>query len=89
MSTTALAWAMKINAPSAPAKFVLACMANFADDRNQCFAGVDKLADATQLTEVAVRDALHKLADANLIAENAGTTSHKRVFTLRVPGRDE
>ena len=81
-----MSWAVSATAPSASAKLVLICLSNYADARGRCWPTIATLTSATQLPERAVRDSLRLLIGANLLREDAGTTSSKRVFTLALPG---
>jgi hypothetical protein len=82
MSVNALLSVMRLTAPSAAAKLVLLCLADSADERGQCAPTIQQLAFNTQLPEKAVRENLRLLIGANLLREDAGTTSSKRVYTL-------
>lgn len=83
MSLHALQWALRTEAPSAAAKLVLICLANYADERGECWPTVPVLVKDTQLSDSAVRDHIGKLRDANLITDRPGTINrNKRIFTL-------
>lgn len=82
MNIHALAWAMKADSPSAPAKLALAVLASLADDDARTTATIAEVMQGTMLSESTVRDSLGLLIHAGLIRTDAGTMSSKRVITL-------
>ena len=83
MSLDAIQWALRTEAPSAAAKLVLIVLADFADERGECWPTIPKLLAATQLSEESVRDQIGKLRDSGLITDRPGTINRqKRIVTL-------
>lgn len=67
MSFKALNWAEDTTTGSAACKSVLVWLANYADESHSCFPRVSTLVKVTELKESAVREAIKKLAAAQLI----------------------
>jgi DNA-binding MarR family transcriptional regulator len=85
MSVRALAWAVQTEAPCAASKLVLICLANYADERGECWPTMPKLARDSQLPEAAVQDHLGKLLDAQLITIRPYAFDRKKIFALILP----
>lgn len=67
VSFKALNWAEDTTTGSAACKSVLVWLANYADESHSCFPRVSTLVKVTELKESAVREAIKKLAAAQLI----------------------
>ena len=82
--------AMKARAPSAKAKLILICLADFADADGRAWPSQKALEAVSQLSERSVRSALAELERAGLIrrekryrkGRNGGRTSDLCVLTL-------
>lgn len=67
MSFQAMAWAIKQEAGSISGKAILLMLANYADDKGQCFPGQDKLAQECECSIRTIRDWLDRLEKIGLI----------------------
>lgn len=69
MSIQAVAWALEVDCPSAPAKLVLVALANYADEDGQCFPSLTKLSKIAGTTRQNVSQHIKKLIDAGLVSK--------------------
>lgn len=68
MSFQAMTWAYRQHVGSQAAKWVLVALANYANaEAAECFPGVKRLAEETELSERAVRNALSTLEQAGYL----------------------
>ena len=67
MSVQAISWAIETAAPSATAKLVLICLANYAGKDGEAHPGQQRLAQDTGLSDRSVRTACKALEEAGLI----------------------
>lgn len=103
MSIYAIAWAKKQITGSPTRKAVLTALADYADENGKGWPSVGRLAEDTELSVRAVRNALHELVEAGIIsredreAENGATKSCLYVLPIDtakgrgqdVPGRGQ
>ena len=67
MSWTSLAWASKQKAGSGNNKLVLLSLANFANDKNECFPSIKTLCNITELSKSTVIRCINSLEKAGLL----------------------
>lgn len=87
MSVEAITWAMKRQGLRSSEKFVLVCMANYANEDRECYPSNAALADATSQDHKTVRANLQRLIDAGEIADTGrrvGSTSQIPVYRLNL-----
>ena len=83
MSHLASSWAWDSTAGlKANAKLVLLAMADYADDRNQCWPAYETLADKCDISRTSVYDAIKALCDLKLIAITKRYDEGKRASNL-------
>ena len=67
MSWTSLAWASKQKAGSGNNKLVLLSLANFANDKNECFPSIKTLCNITELSKSTVIRCINSLEKSGLL----------------------
>ncbi len=71
MSVEAIAWASKQRAGSPGAKLVLIALANYANDRNECWPSQATLAEWTEMSDRTIRTHLASLESMGMIHREA------------------
>ena len=84
MSNAAINWCREKRCPNPTTKLVLVMLANYADERGQCYPSEKHLAEICCIAERSVRRSIANLADAGLITvrRRKGLTN---LYQLAIP----
>lgn len=84
MSNAAINWCREKRCPNPTTKLVLFVLANYADERGQCYPSEKHLADICCIAERSVRRSVRHLVDAGYmtVRRRKGLTN---LYTLAVP----
>ena len=93
MSWIALDWASKQKVGSSTEKLVLICLANFANDMNQCYPSHNTICEFAEVTPQTVIKSLHSLKVKNLITieprfqktETGKNRQTSNLYKLKIP----
>jgi DNA-binding IclR family transcriptional regulator len=86
MSFQAMAWAVRQKAPT-KAKFLLIILANYADDKNQCWPSIQTLCADTGIPRSTLKLYLEKLVKLGLIEKakrSRGVLQTSNRYTLKM-----
>jgi hypothetical protein len=87
MSIEAVAWALKTSINKSTKKFVLVCLANYADENGRCWPSLPTLARDTAQDIKTVRSNVHELCAEGFLddtGKRVGQTQSVVVYRLRV-----
>ena len=85
MSNPAVNWAFKVSGIRSSEKFLLVCLANYADENGICFPSQKSMSDDTALDRKTVISGLRRLVEARLIRDTGdrrGATRQVTVYQL-------
>ena len=91
MSWSASDWASKQQTGSGHCKLVLICLANFADEHNECFPSYKTLGKMTELSKSTIIRCIKQLQEKNIISVkerytniNDGARQTSNLYTLNI-----
>lgn len=85
MSIEAISWVLKQEVARSSEKFVLLCLANYADDRGYCYPSVARLEEDTSQDRKTILASLKRLVEYGLLRDTTrrvGTTRQVVVYQL-------
>lgn len=86
MSFQAMAWAVKQKVGNATGKAILLMLANYADERGECFPSQETLASECECSKRSVLDWLQKFEDIGILTRERrhGTGGYRRADLIRL-----
>jgi hypothetical protein len=84
MSIEALSWALKQRVTRSSDKFVLVCMANYANDQGLCYPSVQTLSSDTSMDRKTIMVAIRRLIENGFIVHAGNTRNRVAVYRVNM-----
>jgi pyocin large subunit-like protein len=87
LSIHAVSWAMKCRLPKVAEKFLLVCLANYADENGRCYPSIAALEYDTSMNRKTIIAAMKRLVDAGLVmdtGQRVGKTRQIPVYQINM-----